>query len=191
MLWSRISPREKLDSGSAETAGRSRDNLRPGRRHPKHGQSAFVGPIGPETEQPVDAGEARRIGQNFRREALRALRLHQRGDECDRVVSERRRANRLLLEARGIAVGEIAIACSVRRRVPAAIERGRGVDPRIVAPKSGAEKLRPFGFTPSPTNCCATSGTASLPSGMNRASAWAAAPATFLIGPAMPALSCG
>ncbi len=78
------------------------------------------------------------------RKPLRALGLHQRGDQRHRVIGQRRGAHRILLEAGAIARGEVAIAGAVRRRIPAAVERRRGEDARIV-PQPGAEKLHPLG----------------------------------------------
>ena len=61
---------------SSLTRQNSSANRRPAaaaRSHPHDRKAALVGAVGAEAEQAVDAGEARRIGQHFRREALRRL----------------------------------------------------------------------------------------------------------------------
>src|SRR5450755_217166 len=119
MLWSRIwrlnardpekwepvfgsrSRAKKLSAGR-EGFRRRADNLAARRRYSQHGEAALVGAVGAQAEHAVDPRVARSIGQHLFAEALRALRLHQRGDQRDRVIGERRRAHRLLPEARAV-----------------------------------------------------------------------------------------
>ena len=49
----------------------------------------------------------------FRREPLRALGLHQRGDQRDRVIGERCGAHRVLFVAGAIALREVAVTGSI------------------------------------------------------------------------------
>ena len=99
--------------------------LRSRRRHPQHREPALVGAVVAEAEQAVDAGKARRIGQDAGENRCVALGLHQRGDQRDGVVGERRGAHRFLLVAGAVALGEAAVTGAIRRRIPAAVERRR------------------------------------------------------------------
>src|SRR5215212_11961726 len=97
MPWLPISLRRFKTSACAKPAPASRQNSGPktlrraryrdaaARSDAHHGQSALVGAVGPKPEKTIDAGKAGRIGQDLRREALRALGPPQRGDERDRV----------------------------------------------------------------------------------------------------------
>ena len=139
MRWSRIS-RLKVTS-RLECFRRGADHLAAARRDAHHREAALVGAVGAEAEDAVDAGEARLIGQDLFGEALRALRLHQRGDQRDGVIGERRGAHRVLPVARAIA----------RRKVA---EAGR-----IRAPRTSrlaccrSEKMRGSSHSPVPSNC--------------------------------------
>src|SRR4029079_13898190 len=93
----------------AETALWRRDDLRSRRRDAQHRETALIGAVGAEEEQPVDAGIPGGVGQCLRREPLWALGLHQRGDQRDRVIGERRGAHRVLLVAGAITLREVAV----------------------------------------------------------------------------------
>src|SRR5262249_29884676 len=91
-----------------------------------------LGAIAPKDKKPTHPREAGRIGQDLRREALRALGLHERGNQRHGVIGERRRAHRLLAEFCAIATGETAIASGIGSREPGPLERGVREDLRIV-----------------------------------------------------------
>ena len=105
-----------------------------------HREAALVGAVGAESEQPVDAGEAGRIGQRLRRKTLRALRARQRGDQRHRVIGQRRRAHRLGAVFGAVAAGEGAKTGRIRRGIETALQRRAREHPRIV-PQPGAEQL--------------------------------------------------
>src|SRR6516225_650064 len=107
----------------AKALRRRRNDLRARWRDLQHRQAAFVGAIGFEAEQAVNAGEARRISQHGGAKALGALGFHQGRNEGDGVVGERRGPGRVLLEAGTVTFGEAAITSTVGRGVPAAVER--------------------------------------------------------------------
>src|SRR5437773_2669998 len=70
-------------AGATETSRpkalrRTRDRRATARRHLHHGEAPFIGAIGPEAEQAIDAGKAGRIGQRLRRKTLPALCSRQR-----------------------------------------------------------------------------------------------------------------
>jgi hypothetical protein len=72
-------------------------------------------------EDAVDTEEPRCIRQNLLGKALRALRVHQRGDERDGIIRQRRRAHRILIVAGAVRRGEIAEARLIRRGKPSAL----------------------------------------------------------------------
>ena len=59
------------DAGRPERFRRRADDLAAARGHFQHREAALVGAVAAETEQPVDAGEARRVGERLIGEALR------------------------------------------------------------------------------------------------------------------------
>ena len=105
------------------------------------------------------------------REALRPLRLHQRGDERDRVIGERRGAHRVLSVARAVAAGEIAEAGRIRRREPAALAAPASAKMRGSSHSPVPSSWTRLVLTPLAASVCTTAGTASAPSGMKIASA--------------------
>src|SRR5262249_35842354 len=101
MQWWRISRRKPAlisERLVAKRFGRRRYHLSALRRHAQHGKTALVRALGPEAEHAVDAGKARGIGQCIVVQTLRPLRLHQRGNERDRIVGHRRGARRFAPE---------------------------------------------------------------------------------------------
>src|SRR5215470_3500868 len=124
LLAASIRPRKRLQRGA--------DDLTAGGRYAQHREAALVGAVGAETEDAIDAGEARRVGQHLVGKALRPLRLHQRGDQRDRVVGERGSAHRIAAEAGAVPGGKIAIAARFRRREPGALQPAVAEDLRVV-----------------------------------------------------------
>src|ERR1700754_1333495 len=95
---------------SAETFRRAGNRPAAARFHPHDRKAAFVGAVGAETEQAVDAGKAGWVGQHFRRKPLAALRSRQCRDQCDRVIRQCRGAHRLGAVLRAVAACETAEA---------------------------------------------------------------------------------
>src|SRR5215204_7184778 len=125
MRWLPIWRRKRPSSSRTRERFRRRTyDLAAGRCDAEHRKSALTSPVRPEAEQPIDAVEAGRVGQHLLGEALRSLRLGERGNERDRIIGERGSAYRILPIAGAIARGEIAKAGRIRRRVPGAFQRG-------------------------------------------------------------------
>src|SRR5258707_7963569 len=82
----------------AKTLRRTGDRHGVARSDAHHGKAALVGAVGAETKQPVDAGKAGWIGQDFGREPLRPLRSRQRRDKRDRVIGQWRGPHRIRAE---------------------------------------------------------------------------------------------
>src|SRR3954453_19247861 len=74
---------------SAKALRRAGDRPAAARLHPHDGKAAFVGAVGAEPEQAVDAGEAGWIGQHLRRETLAALGSRQCRDQSYRIIGQR------------------------------------------------------------------------------------------------------
>src|SRR3954469_8261471 len=111
MRWSPTWRRKRPSGARAGERFRSRaDDLTAGGRDAQHREAALIGAVGPEAEQSIDAIETRRVGQYRLGEALRSLRLGQRGNERDRVIGERGGAHRILSIAGAVARREIAEA---------------------------------------------------------------------------------
>src|SRR5207249_11151842 len=78
-IRSRDRPRVTLRSTRAtkklrpKALRRSRDRRAAAAGDLHHGKPTFIGAVGAESEQAVDAGKARRVGQRFRRKTLAAL----------------------------------------------------------------------------------------------------------------------
>jgi hypothetical protein len=98
-------------------------NLAAGGRNAQYGQAAFVGTISTETEDSVDTGKARRVGQYLLAEALRSLCFDKGRYQRDGVVSKCRGPHRILSNASPVAAGEIAEASRFWRGIPTAIKR--------------------------------------------------------------------
>src|SRR5690242_16222451 len=137
MRWSRIWRRSELRSKALR---RTRDSNAAALRHLHYREPALIGAVGAETEQAVDAGETRGVGEHVGREARGALRARERGNEGDGVIGQRRGADRLGAVFGAVAAREGAKTGRIGRGVEAALQARIGIDPRIV-PQAGAEQL--------------------------------------------------
>ena len=79
-------------------------------------------PSGRKRNSPSIPAKPEGLGQHLRREPLRALRSRQRRDQRDRVVGQRRGADRLAAVARAIAAREGAEAGRIGRRIETALQ---------------------------------------------------------------------
>src|SRR6266403_1962869 len=127
-----LSQERRMRELRAKTLRRTGNGLAAARRDLHDCKAALVGAVGAESKQPIDAGKAGWIGQDFRREPLRPLRSRQRRDKRHGVICQRRGAHRIRTEFGAVAGRETAEACRVRRGIKAALQGGASVYARIV-----------------------------------------------------------
>src|SRR5258708_10006308 len=135
-----LSQGRRMKELRAKTLWRTGDRHAGARRDLHDRKATLIGAVGAETKQPIDAGKAGWICQDFRREPLRPLRSRQRRNKRHRVIGQRRGAHRIRTEFGAVAGGEIAEACRIRRGIKAALQSGTRGYARIV-PQAGAEQL--------------------------------------------------
>src|SRR4029079_5743796 len=114
----------------AKTLRRTRDRDAAAGGNLHYREPALIAAVGAESEQPVDPGEAGRIGQRLRRKTWGALGARQGGDQRHRVIGQRRRAHRLGAVFGTVAAGEGTKTRRIRRSVETALQRRAREDPR-------------------------------------------------------------